>query len=208
MTDFSIESTVVGPVMTNCYFMMNNDSGEMIVIDPGDDVGVLVQKIEKKGFAPKAILLTHGHFDHITASNDLRKRYGLPVYLHETEKKFLESEGSNPFAGGGENDLLVDEYLEGEPILNIAGFSIRTIHTPGHTPGGVCYYFADEKTLFCGDTLFHGSIGRTDFPYGDTRDLLRSVKEKLFILPEDTACYPGHDAKTTIGWEKKYNPFF
>ena len=206
--NFDIRSYRVGPIQTNCYFMINTDTKETLVVDPGDEPKRLAQLLRQDGLKPAAILLTHGHFDHITGVAGLVAEFPMPVYAHETERALIESEASDPFFGGDTPfEINVDNYIKGEPELSLAGFRIKVYTTPGHTPGGVCYYFDDEKVLFSGDTLFCGSVGRTDFPGGSMSSLVRSIKEKLLALDDDVKVYPGHDRTTSIGFERLYNPF-
>ncbi|MCR4842149.1 MAG: MBL fold metallo-hydrolase [Eubacterium sp.] len=206
--EFEIKSYRVGMIQTNCYFLINKDTSEVVIVDPGDEASRLAAEIEREGLKPAAVLLTHGHFDHITGVNDLVAKFPMPVYIHESEKDLLASEKSNPFSPvKGEFKLNVDNFIQGEPTLDIAGFSIKVYTTPGHTPGGVCFYLKDQDVLFSGDTLFCGSVGRTDFPGGSMSQLVRSVKDKLFELPESTKVYPGHEGATSIAFEKQYNPF-
>jgi hydroxyacylglutathione hydrolase len=209
MASFKVEGYQVGQIMTNCYLMRNEDKKELLIIDPGDQADLIAKKVEASGCKPVAILLTHGHFDHVLAVNDLREKYGIPVYAHEKEKKQLHDTAAEFFPRlGRSGEIAVDEFMSGEPSLELAGFRIKVYSTPGHTPGGVCYYFEKEGILFSGDTLFCGSIGRTDFPGGSYKDLIASVEKKLFPLPEDVVVYPGHNNATSIGFEKQYNPFF
>ena len=209
MTDFSVTSFRVGAIQTNCYFLINNTSKELIIVDPGDEAELILRKITQTGCKAKAIILTHGHFDHITAVNPLKAALDIPVYAHENEKPMLDNAETDMFVPNpGHYVVNVDNYMRNEPVLELCGFKIRVISTPGHTPGGVCYYLEEEGILFSGDTLFQNSIGRTDFPGGSYPELIRSVEEKLFVLPEETKVYPGHEGETTIGHEKKYNPFF
>ena len=209
MTQFEIKHFQVGQIMTNCYLMINKETRECLVIDPGDQPDKIKNKIAEANAKPVAILLTHGHFDHILAMNEIKRAYGIEIYAHEDERVMFEDTKNSMLSQMGVTEAYeADIYMHGEPKLSLAGFDIQVLLTPGHTPGGVCYYFADQGILFAGDTLFHGSVGRTDFPGGSASALLRSVEEKLFILPEDTVVYPGHESSTSIGWEKKYNPFF
>ena len=155
-----------------------------------------------------AILLTHGHFDHAGAAEELADKYQISIYAHEAERETLEDPGLNLCGMIGENkDYHADIFVKDEEVLNLAGFSIRVFFTPGHTIGGCCYYIADEKILFSGDTLFCGSVGRTDFPGGSSTEIVRSLHKLVDTLPEDTEVFPGHDTSTTIGYEKRYNPF-
>ncbi len=206
-----IEHFVVGPVQTNCYFVIN-DNAELIVIDPGASGNRLAGMAKDKGYKPVAILLTHGHFDHAEGIEDFTNAFGgtdIPVYAHIEEKQTLSDPGINLSAmmQGTGVSYHADVFLKDEQEIELAGFKIRALHTPGHTQGGCCFYFYEENTLFSGDALFAGSIGRTDFPGGSTRDLVRSVKEKCLSLPDATKVYPGHEGYTTIGDEKKYNMF-
>ncbi|MBQ9632178.1 MAG: MBL fold metallo-hydrolase, partial [Lachnospiraceae bacterium] len=152
------------------------------------------------------------HFDHCEGIEDFREAFpdrDIEVIVHEEEKRVLEDPELNlsDSLGSGSETYHADRFVKDHEKLSIAGFDIEVLLTPGHTPGGCCYYFPGEKAVFCGDTLFAGSVGRTDFPEGSMRQLIRSVKEQLFVLPEDTRVFPGHEGTTTIGDEKRYNFF-
>lgn len=204
-----IDRFVIGPVGTNCYIVRNEDTDECFVTDPAACPPELVGHIRREGLNVKAVLLTHGHFDHIMGLDDFLKEFPVPVYAFSEEKPLLESAELNSSLGmfGRPYTFSGAEYVSDGQILHIAGFEIRVIHTPGHTAGGCCYYIPAENVLISGDTLFRASVGRTDLPTGSMGDLVRSVREKLFVLPEETKVYPGHMEETTIGYEKKYNPF-
>ena len=204
-----IDRFVIGPVGTNCYIVRNEDTDECFVTDPAACPPELVGHIRKEGLNVKAVLLTHGHFDHIMGLDDFLKEFPVSVYAFSEEKPLLESAELNSSLGmfGRPYTFSGAEYVSDGQILHIAGFEIRVIHTTGHTAGGCCYYIEKEGVLFSGDTLFHASIGRTDFPTGSSSRLVRSVKERLFELPDETKVYPGHMDETSIGYEKKYNPF-
>lgn len=204
-----IDRFVIGPVGTNCYIVRNDDTDECFVTDPAACPPELVGHIRREGLNVKAVLLTHGHFDHIMGLDDFLKEFPVPVYAFSEEKPLLESAELNSSLGmfGRPYTFSGAEYVSDGQILHIAGFEIRVIHTPGHTAGGCCYYIPAENVLISGDTLFRASVGRTDLPTGSMGDLVRSVREKLFVLPEETKVYPGHMEETTIGYEKKYNPF-
>ena len=209
MAPLSIQNYVVGPVQTNCYFAVNDDTKEVIIIDPGASAKQLAEKIKEQGLKPAAILLTHGHFDHAGAAKALAAQYDILVYAHEKEAETLEDSRMNlsgPLAGGA-TTYHADVFLKDEQELTLAGLHMRVLFTPGHTPGGCCYYFPREDVLFSGDSLFCGSVGRTDFPGGSMRTLVDSVRNKLMSLPENTIVYPGHDIETTIEQERMYNPF-
>lgn len=199
---------IVGPVCTNCYLLVNHKTGELLVVDPGDQAQLIEKQIEKTGAKPVAILLTHGHFDHAGAAEELADKYQISIYAHGAERETLEDPGLNLCGMIGEHKVYhADIFVKDEEVLNLAGFSIRVFFTPGHTIGGCCYYIADEKILFSGDTLFQESVGRTDFPRGSASDLIRAIREKLMPLPDDVTVYTGHDESTLIGYERMHNPY-
>ena len=200
---------VLGPVATNCYIGINEETKECFIVDPATCPPEFVSYIKNAGLTVKAVLLTHGHFDHIMGLDALLKEFPVPVYAHEAERDVLESEQLNSSASmlGQPYSFSGADYVTNRQELRVAGFEIRVIYTPGHTIGGCCYYIEKEKALFSGDTLFRGSVGRTDLPTGSMGQLVSSVRDRLFVLPDDTKVYPGHMEETTIGYEKKYNPF-
>jgi glyoxylase-like metal-dependent hydrolase (beta-lactamase superfamily II) len=203
-----IEHYVVGIVGTNCYFAIHPDTEECLVIDPGDQGEQLAEKLRAEGLTPRAILLTHGHFDHIMGVEALRREFSIPVYVHEADQDLLEDPKLNSGAMIGQSvSVTADHTVRDGETLELAGFKVKVLHTPGHTPGGVCYYFPEEEVVFSGDTLFCDSVGRTDLPGGSTSDLVRSIREKVFSLPDLTLVYPGHGEPTKIGYEKQNNPF-
>lgn len=209
MGQIEIKSMTLGMVATNCYLIINKETKEALLIDPADNALRISNVIEENVCTLKAILLTHGHFDHIMALNELKKRYNVPVYAHEEEEDVLKQSSLNMSGMIGQiYTTQADIYVKDGEHLKLAGLDIIVLHTPGHTKGGVCYYLPEEKVLMSGDTLFHCSIGRTDFPTGSMSQLVHSVKEQLFVLPDDVQVYPGHDSVTSIGYEKQYNPFF
>ena len=209
MGQIEIKSMTLGMVATNCYLIINKETKEALLIDPADNALRISNVIEENVCTLKAILLTHGHFDQIMALNELKKRYNVPVYAHEEEEDVLKQSSLNMSGMIGQiYTTQADIYVKDGEHLKLAGLDIIVLHTPGHTKGGVCYYLPEEKVLMSGDTLFHCSIGRTDFPTGSMSQLVRSVKEQLFVLPDDVQVYPGHDSVTSIGYEKQYNPFF
>lgn len=209
MAGLRVEQYVVGPVMTNCYFAVNEETNEALVIDPGDSAKLLIEKIKEHNLTPVAVLLTHGHSDHALAAEEVANAFGIKIYAHEAEKETLETPSINLCGMFGLQGVAfhADVFVKDNDLLELAGFSIRVFHTPGHTKGGCCYYIEKEQAIFSGDTLFQASVGRTDFPGGSMSTLVRSIEEKLFPLPGQTRVYPGHNETTTIGWERQYNPF-
>lgn len=208
MTEMSIQQYIVSVCATNCYFTINNQTKEVLIIDPGASAEQLAEKVKEHGLIPRGILLTHGHFDHAAAAEELAQLLDVKIYAHEAEQETLETPGLNlsGWEGKAEN-YHADVYLKDAQELELAGFKVRVLFTPGHTVGGCCYYFEEQGTLFSGDTLFEGSIGRTDFPKGSASQLIRAIKDKLMILPEETAVYSGHGDMTGIGIERVNNPF-
>lgn len=208
MDQIRIERLVLGMIETNCYLAQNETTGELVVIDPADEASRIRSMIDRLQAKPVAVLLTHGHFDHIGAAGELKDAFGIPVYAMRQEKELLASADLNLSGNYGEEiTFSADEWLEDGQKLVLAGFEWEVLFTPGHTPGGCCYYNAAASALFSGDTLFRGSIGRTDFPRSSMRQLIDSLRTRLLTLPEDTAVYPGHGPVSTIGFEKRFNPF-
>lgn len=199
---------IVGPVCTNCYLLVNEARQELLVIDPGEQAELLIRQIDQTQAKPVAILLTHGHFDHVMAVEEIKAHYDIPVYAHEAERQTLEDPERNQCRMVGvRQQYHADRYLKNEEVVELADFTIRVFHTPGHTPGGVCYYLEEQKLLFSGDTLFQESVGRTDFPGGSMSELIRSIQEKLMPLPDDVTVYTGHGESTLIGYERMHNPY-
>lgn len=194
---------------TNCYLVINEKNNEAVVIDPGSAAERIIEKIDATGAKPVAVLLTHGHFDHAGESAEICKHYDIKAYAYIGEKDTLESPEVNlSFGMFGQSEVYhADVYMKDEEEVDLAGFHIRCLATPGHTPGGCCFYFPYEQTLFTGDTLFCCSVGRTDFPGGSMSQLVNSIREKLMTLPGNTKCFPGHEGPTTIEDERVNNPF-
>ena len=208
MNKLELQKCILGPVMTNCYFLKNKETGELLIVDPADQPQTICEKIKEMQARPAGILLTHGHYDHILAVAAVKKEYHIPVYASAMEEETLEKPMVNLSAFQGRAcSLKADVLLNDLEVFEAAGFSIQVIYTPGHTAGSCCYYLKEEGVLFSGDMLFYGSVGRTDFPGGSTADIVKSLHRLLESLPEETEVYPGHDISTTIGYEKRYNPF-
>ena len=203
-----IGKIVMGSVQTNCYFLYQENEKKIIVVDPADKGDYLYNAFKEAGFEVVAILLTHAHFDHIWGCNKLRELSGAQVFAWEEEKEVCESAKLNVSEDVGRPyTVTVDWYLKDGEKVTIEGMEFTVIGTPGHTQGSCCYYFEKDNILVSGDTLFEGSVGRTDLPTGNGPRLSRSLKERLMILPEETLVFPGHGNGTTIADEKKYNPF-
>lgn len=203
-----LQKCILGSVYTNCYFLQNKETGELLIVDPAAHAEKIFQQVSQMNGKPVGILLTHGHFDHILAANEVKEKYKIPIYACRQEEEMLREPSVNMTAYYGEGcSVKPDRFLNDLDVFEAAGFSVQMIHTPGHTKGSCCYYIREEGILFSGDTLFYGSVGRTDFPGGSTAEIVRSLHKLLESLPEETDVYPGHDAATTIGYEKRYNPF-
>lgn len=199
---------VVGPIQTNCYFLYREDTKECLIIDPGYEADKIEAYVQKKQLHVAGILLTHGHFDHITAADEVRKKFQTKIYASRKEKELMADPRMNVSVMMGESvSLKADVWLEDGQELEMLGETMRCILTPGHTGGGMCFYFPKACMLFSGDTLFQESVGRTDFPTGSSRELIRSVREKLLVLPEAVRVYPGHGLMTTIRDEQMFNPY-
>mgnify|MGYP001701393344 FL=1 len=207
MSQLKCDFRVVGSVQTNCYFL-SDTNGNCVVVDPGEEAARIIDYIEKKDLKPVAILLTHGHFDHIGAVDEVREKYGIKVYAAAAEKETLQNTDinlSSQFGAGFKVEA--DEYLNDGQEIELLGEKVRCLLTPGHTKGGMCYYFTGSGILFSGDTLFQQSVGRTDFPGGSMGEIVRSIREKLFVLPDYVRVYTGHGMMTNIKDEKMLNPF-
>ncbi len=200
---YILETITVGPVEVNCYILGCNRTLEAVIIDPGAEDGRIRESINKNNLSAKYIINTHGHADHIGANG----RFDLPVMIHKLDTSFLSNPVKNLSAilGMAISSPPPSRGLEDGDKLYVGDLLLDVIHTPGHTPGSVS--IRCEDLVFTGDALFNEGIGRTDFPYSSEKDLLKSIRKKLLVLPDSTKVYPGHGAATTIGHEKTHNPF-
>jgi hydroxyacylglutathione hydrolase len=201
---------ILGPVSTNCYILADSDTGEAVVIDPGWDGQTIYQETQKKGWKIRQLWYTHAHFDHFGGASDVVKSLNpIPaIAMHPFDRELWENQGGAPNFGlqmdpGPEPTV---DLAHGQ-ILRLGKMEFEVRHTPGHTPGHVVFYCANESLLFSGDLIFHNSVGRTDLPGGDWVTIIKSITEQVFSLPDDTQLLPGHGEKSTVGEEKQGNPF-
>jgi hydroxyacylglutathione hydrolase len=206
-----IDTLILGLYENNCYILRKDlKHSDCLIVDTGLDAEPLVEFLTKHELNPQAVLLTHGHADHIAAINELKNHWpNMKVCIHREDAQMLSNPKTNMsvLAGISLRTSPADEFLEDDATVSFAGISLEILHTPGHTPGGVCLYIPAAGVVFSGDTLFAASVGRTDFPYGDSARLIAGIKEKLLTLPETTVVYPGHGPATTIREEKMTNPY-
>lgn len=197
----------VGNLGTNCYIIYCDDTKKAAVIDPGGNQKQILDIIEREKLQVEYIINTHGHADHILANQAIKEATGAPILIHSEDAEMLINPQKNlsAFMGTAVFSPPADQTLQHADQIQVGEIDLEVIHTPGHTPGGIC--LKTSNMLFAGDTLFSESIGRTDFPGGSYSQLLSSIKEKLMVLADDVIVLPGHGPDTTIGWERKYNPF-
>ena len=208
MKELKIACMTIGVCQTNCYFAYREGSDEVMVFDPADRGADIYRAITSKGFKIAAILLTHAHFDHIWGAQELRARSGAKLYAYEAEQPLCESAQLNVSEQAGRAcTIKPNRYLKDGEIITVGELSCEVIATPGHTAGGCCYYFKEDRKLISGDTLFLESVGRTDLPTGSMSTLVRAIQDRLWVIPDDVKVYPGHGDTTTIGFEKENNPF-
>ncbi|WP_058307455.1 MBL fold metallo-hydrolase [Gracilibacillus massiliensis] len=202
-----VEKITLGSLSTNCYIVI--DQKEAIIIDPASDSESIKNKVTELGVVPKVVLLTHAHFDHIGALEDIREHFKIPTYLHEMEHDWLRDSklnGSSLF-GLGEVTAKPAEYHFDKSQYRFGSIELEVRHTPGHSPGGVAFVFREDRFVVGGDSLFAGGIGRTDLPGGEYQQLEKSIQDQFYTLPNDFVVYPGHGPNTTIKAEKLNNPF-
>ena len=202
-----IKSLTVGPIMANCYILGCEKTGAAIVVDPGDDVDKILLILAEAKLKVKYIINTHGHFDHVGGNMKLKETTGADILIHADDAPMLNhlQEAAASFGLSSDNSPAPDRLLKDGDSISCGSIMLEVLHTPGHSPGGISLF--TQNAVFVGDTLFAGSIGRTDLPGGNFDILKSSIHNKLFVLPDDVTVYPGHMGTTTIGREKRYNPF-
>ena len=207
--NLSVYLFTVGPLQENCYLLADEKTKTAVFVDPGDDADLLLDVLKEKNYQLQAIWLTHAHFDHVGAVEDITQVHDVPVLLHPNDNILYD----NAAKAAARWQIAIKQpgkkpsELKDGQILKIAETEVECIFTPGHAPGHIAFYIKDENLLLSGDALFKEGIGRTDLPFGDHQQLLTSIRERLFVLPDDTNVYSGHGEGTTIAHEKEYNPF-
>jgi glyoxylase-like metal-dependent hydrolase (beta-lactamase superfamily II) len=209
MTSMNLCVLTVGPVSCKCAIVACAETGEAAVIDPGGNADRILSVIREMGVQVKLLLHTHGHFDHILATREVALATGASVVLHRNDLALYDSlpRQGDVFGFSAEPPPAPNLLLGGGESFTIGKLSTTVLHTPGHTPGSVGFYFAEDGILFAGDTLFADAVGRTDFPGGSFPAIVKSIQNKLYVLPVDTRVIPGHGPETTIGYEREHNPF-
>lgn len=199
-----VKTLSVGTIQANCYIVYDENTKETVVIDPGDESDLILKVIAHENLDIKYILLTHGHYDHIDAVDDIRAVTKASVMIHVDDHEMLTDTKKNM---GSRSIKPADVLLRNGDIINFGAYQLQVIYTPGHTKGSCCYYELNEKICFSGDTLFKGTVGRTDLYGGDYSAILESVRKRLSIVDDDTVVYPGHGPETTMAYERKVNPY-
>ena len=204
-----LESFPVGPLHCNCTILGDEVTHEAVVVDPGDNIAEILSRLQKHGLTLRQIVITHAHIDHVGGAALLKKATGAPVFLNQNDLDLLSAMEMQAGWLGVPTPEVESPDASADDGLSVGVATLRgeVIHTPGHTPGSICLLFPQQQLLIAGDTLFAGSIGRTDLPGGDEREILRSLRNRLMVLPDTTRVLPGHGPDTTIGEEKQSNPF-
>lgn len=204
------EHVEVGPLGVNCFVLGCPTTLEGVIVDPGGDVDRIAAIVQRHGLKIRAIINTHGHFDHVGGNRQAVAAFGAPLLIHQDDAAMFDrvAEVARMYGMQGENSPSADGYLVDGQVISFGNHRMKVLHTPGHTRGGCCLYLEAEKMVISGDTLFADSIGRTDLPGGSHEQLLQSIRSKLFTLPDEVTAYPGHGPKTTIAHEKLHNPYF
>lgn len=201
-----VDTVVVGPFASNCYIVGSEETGKGIIIDPGADASRIIENVNRRELDIKYIVVTHGHLDHLGALREVREATGAEVCLHADDSQFIQEKPVATVFGSWHPSLAPPErLLQGGDAIDVGDLHFQVLHTPGHTDGGIC--LTGHGVVFSGDTLFNYGIGRTDFPGASQSRLVNNIHTKLMVLPDSTVVYPGHGPKTTIGTERRANPF-
>lgn len=203
----NVHTMSLGELGTNCYIVYQENNA--LIVDPGGEPDQVIDFLKKEAIEPQAILLTHAHFDHIGGVDVLRRHFNIDVYLHENEAEWLGEPRLNRSTAFTRKEVRTDrpDHLLKPGKMKLSVFEFNVIHTPGHSPGSVSFLFADEGFIISGDVLFQQGIGRTDLPGGSMEQIIKSIRQQLYVLDENYIIYPGHGPSTTIGAEKRNNPF-
>lgn len=204
-----IKTLIVGPIAANCYIVGDPVSKQGMIVDPGSDASVILEGVGQLGLDIQFMIVTHGHFDHCGAVAPLKSQSGWKFLIHSADLPFIRDSKQSARKWGFDIDQVPepDKMLVDEEILRLGDLTFKILHTPGHSPGGICMFQEKEQVLFSGDTLFYRSIGRTDFAQGSLEELTRSIQTRIYTLPDSTRIYPGHGEPTAVGEEKKFNCF-
>lgn len=203
------EIVVVGPLSVNCFIVGDETTREGIIVDPGADAGKVLAAVKGHGLTIKYVINTHGHFDHVGGNREVLAATGSKLLIHRDDVPFLSraADVATMYGLMTENSPAPDLFLEDGLLITFGGHELSILHTPGHTPGGCCLYLEAQGKVITGDTLFAEGVGRTDFPGSSHEALMEGIRTRLMTLPDSTAAYPGHGPSTTIGHEKRYNPY-
>jgi len=204
-----LQTLVVGPLEVNCYLIGAESGGDIAIVDPGGDAAIILEAVKKIGRPVSMIINTHCHFDHVGAVSELLRVLKTDYVIHSRERDVLSAMNiqMEMFGFRPVQPPVPTRFLDDDQVFSLGDLSIKVLHTPGHSPGGICLYDSENRELISGDTLFRDSIGRTDLPGGSSKTLINSIKDKLMTLPESVKVYPGHGPSTTIGHELKCNLF-
>lgn len=203
------ETVVVGQLAVNCVILGDSATGEGVIVDPGADAEKILAEVKRLGVSVRYVINTHGHFDHVGGNRQVLAATGAQLLIHEEDAPFLSraADVATMYGLATENSPPPDRFLQDGMVIGFGSHAMKVLHTPGHTPGGCCLYLEEQGKVITGDTLFAEGVGRTDFPGSSHDALMHGIRTKLMVLPDSTLACPGHGPSTTIGHEKRYNPY-